>query len=292
MKAEDIIIKESSIIKKSNMLARAAWSPDSIWESRLVAIVAAQVHKDDKDFTMYRVPITELLAGANVTNTGRVYKTLDELTDKAMTRLIKIKEGRSWVKYTLFSKCQFIEGEGSLLVRFDPDLKPHYLGLKRHFTTYSIAEFMALPSVYSQRIYEMLRSWDECISTNISISDLQESLCAPASMRKNFGEFRRRVLDKAHKDIHKFTKLKYEWEPVKKGRKVVAVRFVMGKQSMKKAQDKARASSVKSSLRYDSQDRKRNNDQATSLLAAVQCAADGCPGRGSQPFCKACMEGK
>jgi plasmid replication initiation protein len=138
----------------------------------------------------------------------------------------------------------------------------------------------------------MLRSWDECISTNISISDLQESLCAPASMRKNFGEFRRRVLDKAHKDIHKFTKLKYEWEPVKKGRKVVAVRFVMGKQSMKKAQDKARASSVKSSLRYDSQDRKRNNDQATSLLAAVQCAADGCPGRGSQPFCKACMEGK
>ena len=110
MKAEPIIVEESSIIKKSNLLARAAWSPESVWESRLVAIVAAQVHQDDKDFTMYRVPVTDLLAGADVTNTGRVYKALDELTDKAMTRLVKIKEGRSCIKYTLFSKCQFTEG--------------------------------------------------------------------------------------------------------------------------------------------------------------------------------------
>ena len=284
MKAETIIVEESSSIKKSNLLARAAWSPESVWESRLVAIVAAQVHQDDKDFTMYRVPVTDLLAGADVTNTGRVYKALDELTDKAMTRLVKIKEGRSWIKYTLFSKCQFTEGERSLLVRFDPDLKPHYLELKKHFTTYSLAEFLSLPSTYSQRIYEILRSWDDCVTSEISVTDLHEMLCAPPSLRKNFYDFKRRVLDKAHKDITEKTRLRFEWEPIKKGRKVIAVRFYMGRKTMEKAAKKAKRISQQ----------KQTNKNNALFHAAVQCATqhpDGCGHlRGTKDCCKACME--
>jgi len=42
------------------------------------------------------------------------------------------------------------------------------------------------------------------------------------------GAFRRRVLEKAHKDICASTGLNFEWEPVKRGNAVVAVRFVFG----------------------------------------------------------------
>ena len=80
-------------------------------------------------------------------------------------------------------------------------------------------EFLLLPSIYSQRIYEFLKSWDDKPETIISVLDLHEMLNTPNSFRANFTEFRRWVLEKAHKDISKYTKLIYEWEPIKKGPK-------------------------------------------------------------------------
>lgn len=284
--AENILTDDKSIIKKSNILARASWSPDSIWESRIVAIVAAQVHKNDKDFYNYKVSVQDLLAAAGKARTGKIYENLDKLTDKAMTRLVKLKEKKKWVKYTLFSRCEYTEGAGDLLVQFHPDLKPHYLDLKKHFTTYSLTEFLSLPSTYSQRIYEILRSWDDCVTTEISTADLHEMLCTPDSMRKNFYEFKRRALEKAHKDITEKTRLKYEWEPIKKGRKVVAVRFYMGKKTI--------ANTAAKKNRADNQKQSAQNNAL--FLSAVQCAADhpdGCGQlRGTHDFCKVCMEAK
>lgn len=286
--AKNILTDDKSIIKKSNILARASWSPDSIWESRIVAIVAAQVHKDDKDFYNYKVSVQDLLTAAGKARTGKIYENLDKLTDKAMTRLVKLKEEKKWVKYTLFSRCEYTEGAGDLLVQFHPDLKPHYLDLKKHFTTYSLAEFLSLPSTYSQRIYEILRSWDDCVTTEISTADLHEMLCTPDSMRKNFYEFKRRALEKAHKDITEKTRLKYEWEPIKKGRKVIAVRFYMGKKTKAKV---AKANKQKA-------DKKQINKNNKLFLQAVQCAQahkdqGGCGQlQGTKDCCKACMEPK
>jgi plasmid replication initiation protein len=158
--------------------------------------------------------------------------------------------------------------------------------LKKHFTTYSLTEYLSLPSTYSQRIYEILRSWDDCVTTEISTADLHERLCTPPSLRKNFAAFRRRVLDKSHKDITGKTRLRYEWEPIKKGRKVTAVRFHMGKKTMAKTTAKKKQA--------DQQKQSKKNNAL--FLAAVQCAADhpdGCGQlRGTHDFCKACMAAK
>ena len=49
------------IVKKSNALARARWSADSVWEPRLVALLASKVKQDDEDFQTYEIPIRELI---------------------------------------------------------------------------------------------------------------------------------------------------------------------------------------------------------------------------------------
>jgi len=280
---ENIITNDKSIIKKSNILARASWSPDSIWESRIVAIVAAQVHQEDKAFHNYKVSIQDLLSATSVARTGKIYEKLDRLTDKAMTRLVKLKEKKKWIKYTLFSRCEYTEGTGELLVQFHPDLKPHYLELQNHFTTYSLAEYLSLPSTYSQRIYEILRSWDDCVTTEISVKDLNEMLCTPKSMRKNFAEFKRRALDKAHKDINEKTKLLYEWEPIKKGKKIVNIRFYMGKKTMGEIKTKKQKETNK----------KQSVINTKLFKKAILCAEtypNGCGQlRGKKECCQACF---
>lgn len=78
-------------------------------------------------------------------------------------------------------------------------------------------------------MFEVLKSWDDKPEITISLSSMHETLNTPESFRANFAEFRRRVLEKAHKDITKETSFSYEWEPVKHGRAVTGVRFIFAK---------------------------------------------------------------
>ena len=65
-------------------------------------------------------------------------------------------------------------------------------------------------------------------------------LDSPASFRADFRQFRTRVIEKAHKDIHEKTSLRFEWEPVKAGRSVEAIRFLFapGRKAIAEAETK------------------------------------------------------
>lgn len=218
----------NEIVKKSNALIRAQWTVKSVLEPRIVAVLASKVHVNDEDFKIYEVPISEILGqrygGENV-------KELVTVVDNIMGRVMTICESPTRIhKYNVFSRCTIDTKKGVLELRFDSDLKPHYLQLKANFTQYSLAEFMSLPSTYSQRIYEFLKSWSDKLEVVAELDDLHDMLDSPKSMRANFKEFRLRVLEKAHKDIveREGSSLWYDWEPLKQGRgkKVTAVRFV------------------------------------------------------------------
>jgi hypothetical protein len=218
----------NEIVKKSNALIRAQWTIESVLEPRIVAVLASKVHMNDADFKVYEVPISEVLGpkygGHDVRELGTVVKRI-------MGRVLTIRESDTRIhRYNVFSRCTIDTQKGILELRFDADLKPHYLQLKEKFTQYSLAEFMSLPSTYSQRLYEFLKSWCDKPEVVAEIDDLYAMLDVPDSFRKNFKDFRRRVLDQAHKDIAERdgSSLWFDWEPIKRGRggKVAAVRFV------------------------------------------------------------------
>jgi plasmid replication initiation protein len=219
----------NEIVKKSNALIRAQWTIQSVLEPRIVAVLASKVHIDDEDFKVYEVPVSEIL-GKNYG--GHDMQELASVVDNIMGRVITVYDGdgRGWTKYNVFSRCRFRPKDAVLELRFDSDLKPHYLQLKERFTQYSLAEFMSLPSIYSQRLYEFLKSWCDKSEIVAELDDLHDMLDTPNSMKTDFKEFRLRVLEKAHKDIveREGSSLWFDWEPIKKGRggKVVAVRFV------------------------------------------------------------------
>lgn len=251
------------IVKKSNALARARWSAESVWEPRLVALLASKVRADDTDFQVYEIPIVELICLAEKSPSGRTYMELASIVDRVMSRVITVndEEGGGWTKYNVFSRCRYNPEKGTLELRFDPDLKPHYLNLQRNFAQYKLLEYLMLPSIYSQRIFEILKSWADRTEVVISIDELHDMLGTPESLRKKFPDFRRRVLEKAHKDILKTTTLSYEWQPVKEGRAFVAIRFTFSnekrdfvhKEKVQKAGQKTRV---------------KNN---ASVVAAIVC---------------------
>lgn len=260
--AQTEMLVPGEIVKKSNALARARWTAASVWEPRLVAMLASKVHPDDTDFQVYEIPVAELIDKAEKAPSGRTYQELAAIMDSAMSRIITIKEGDKggWVKYNVFSRCRYNPEKGVLELRFDPDLKPHYLNLQRNFAQYSLLEYLMLPSIYSQRIFEILKSWCNKPEVVIPLSELLDMLNVPESFRRNFKDFRRRVLEKAHQDIHNKTSFFFSWEPITKGRAVVAVRFSFVKR-LAAAREKAKRETPK-----------RRPDSNAAFIEALACA--------------------
>lgn len=218
------------IVKKSNALARARWSVESVWEPRLVALLASRVQPDDTDFHVYEIPVAEIMRGSTG---GKDYREIEAVVDRVMSRVLTIRDNDGWTKYNVFSRCRYRKKDSILELGFHPDLKPHYLNLQKHFARYNLIEFLTLSSTYSQRMFEFLKSWDDQPEKEVGLEELFDLLDAPQSFKKDFRNFRIRVLEKSYKDIHEKTSLRYEWEPIKQGRSVVAIRFIFsGKRQM------------------------------------------------------------
>lgn len=283
--ASQQLMLPGGIVKKSNALARARWSAESVWEPRLVALLASKVRADDTDFQVYEIPITELIGLSEKSPSGRTYLELVGIVDRVMSRVITINDGENggWIKYNVFSRCRYNPEKGTLELRFDPDLKPHYLNLQRNFAQYKLLEYLMLPSIYSQRIFEILKSWSDRPEVVISIDELHEMLGTPESLRKKFPDFRRRVLEKAHKDILNTTTLTYEWQPVKQGRAFTAIRFTF-------SGGKRTAVQKEKTLRERWKQSSRNNANVVEAIACVKKKTGQCSARSNKKkVCDVCQ---
>ena len=277
---------QGEIVKKSNAIARAQWQPESIWEPRIVALVASKVRVDDEDFQTYRIPVAELAGCSDENLRGNQYKEIAKSIAHLGKATIRIEgnKPRNFRQYNVFSMCGY--EDGYLIARFDPDLKPHFLGLKGTFTEYSLMQFLKLPSAYSQQIFEFLKSWANVKSGEIIVSvvELHELLNTPESFRKDFAAFRRFVLERAYKDIHKHTSLKFEWEPLKAGRSVEKIRFSFSDCR------KAIAEKEKEKLKEE----KARRIETNRFLRAIECAKNkqgDCWIQDNQPVvCKICKK--
>jgi plasmid replication initiation protein len=189
--AERQLTLPGPIVKKSNQLARAAWPAQSVFEPRLVALVASRVTVEDEDFKEYKIPIDELFREDG----GETIKRVEAVTDSLQSRVITIPDEDGWTKYNVFIKSKLSMSERCVIAQFHPDLKTHYLALKGHFTQYSLFEFLLLPSVYSQRIFEILKSWQPSYpEVTLPLLELYEQLDVQTPTKKDFGNFRKRVL--------------------------------------------------------------------------------------------------
>lgn len=280
--AKQQLLLPGEVVKKSNAIARAQWQPQSVWEPRIVALVASKVRTDDEDFFTYKIPVSELTGVSDENLRGNQYREIAQSIAHLGKATIRIQGNnpRNFRQYNIFSMCGY--ENGYLIARFDPDLKPHFLGLQEKFTEYNLMQFLLLPSTYSQRIFEYLKSWDDKPELEISLLEFHKMLNTPESYRKNFKELRRWVLEKSHKDISKHTNLYYEWEPIKKGRSVEKIRFIFTKK---------RALPVSKSKETVAQEKKsKKSDKA--FLASIACRKERGPacegGRQKENICEIC----
>lgn len=273
------------IVKKDNRLVRSKITISNVEASRILANLVACIHADDKTLKrVYRVAVKDFLADTS----GRGYARVKGLCRELAQATVELEEPDPDGPHPIFETgaifSRIVYRKGIVEAEFNGHMAPFLLDLQQCFTQYSLIEYLKLPSIYSQRIFEILKSWSRMPEVVISMAELHRMLDSPSSFRANFKEFRRRVLEKAHKDITTHTSFWYEWEPVKAGRSVEAIRFLFAPGS------KAIAEAEQQKAKEDKQRRL----QAQRMGRALDCAkAKGgdCRTMDNKPIvCKACRQ--
>lgn len=234
------------LIRKSNELVEARYKFD-IWETRIFTKMLSMVHKNDEDFQPYRIYLSDIVKDFQVENNKDAYDRLRRGGNKLMSKIIKViretEEGLMELTTPIVVGVDRLVNPNSedgkfIDVSFHPDMRPFLLSLKSQFTIYDVNNILKLPSSYSIRLYELLKQYERIGSRKFELQELKEIIGVIEEIDNNgkkslkdnyplFGNFKQRVLLKAQKDLKKFTDIQFEFDPFKRGRKVVGVVFTI-----------------------------------------------------------------
>jgi len=219
---------KGQMIVKANKLVQAKM-PLTKLEHRVLAMLISQLDKGDQEFEFQKLPIKDLQTVSEKQSSGRLYQRAEEICDQLLDKKLKIKheteDGRRvYDGINLMARCKYIEGDGHIKAKFNEEMKPYLLQLKRRFTMYDAGYYVPLQSAHSMRIYELLKMREDISVLRISVEELREILGLEGKY-EYFSHLEHHVIQKAQEEVAGKTDISFTYDKEKEGRSVKRLRF-------------------------------------------------------------------
>ena len=224
---------EDKRIVKSNVLIDGKHIHLSVIEIKLLLLCIREIQKGDEVSKKYRIYLKDYLGMKTDTSTN-IYTQSRHYTKELLSRVIEIEDKKSLLQTHILSSVWYEkEGEeeykGYFDFTFSPEITPHLFDIKNRFTAYEIENVINLKSIYSIRLYEILKSFEGLGKRTISLDDLRWMLNVE-NKYPLFSEFNKYILKKSHKEMKKTCKdIYFDYIPQRKGRSVNRVLFFIKK---------------------------------------------------------------
>jgi plasmid replication initiation protein len=253
------------LIVKDNKLIRAKYSL-SLYQTRFIAHMATRINRDDTDFFTYTIRLNELLELLNIER--RHWKRLDKTLTELIGKIIVIENSDIEIKKTALLSYFSIDKKTEIVeYRFDKSMKPYLLDLgnkfkKGSYTKLSFEKIVGFSSQYSAKLYEILEMKAKqseayrnsaMLVFEYDLQDLKELLLGQYNLKTGnieipksyniFGNFKKRVLDPAHRELKEKGEYFFEYQTLKVGNRVVGIQFTIhknGEKIKKEAREKRR----------------------------------------------------
>ncbi|MED4051941.1 replication initiation protein [Priestia megaterium] len=213
-------------VTKSNILIESTYKL-SLQEQRILLIMASKVQPNDETLKTYRFRAKDFIEiVGNKKGTG-FYSYLKEIVNGLQTKILTIKEKGRQRNYNWVITSIYEENEGYITLQFHPSLKYLFLELKEKFTSYQLENVVRLNSVYSIRIYELLKQYERLRKRELTLEELRHFLAIEPTKYKQYGHFKSKVLAVAQKEINNKTDIHFEFVEIKTGRKVTSIEFII-----------------------------------------------------------------
>lgn len=241
---KNTIALSSSLVVTSNDLVLAKYN-FSLWQKRVFNYFVGQIDKDAREFKMQRVYISDLIRFFNSGDGKEVYDIITNIPKQLYNLSLKIpyisEEGHQ--RYgemriiTGYTKPEDREKDNAYIeFKFNDDLKPHLLELKRRFSKYDLHNIVGLQSTHSIRMFEILKSYEYQGEVRLEVEYLKTVL-ELGDKYKLYADFRRYVIDRSKEDLEKYCDISFDYKEIKKSRKVDEILFTIKRNNTTPAED-------------------------------------------------------
>jgi len=221
-------ITDNTVVK-SNALARSYYRFGLV-EKRIMEAMISKLDSrlaDLEQCQFIELPAVEYAKAFNV-RLNKAYEEMEKAVESLMAKVITIRGDKSRKQYALMVYAEYFKGEGKIVASFNPLITKELIGLRKNFTSYKLEKAVDFKSSYSWRLFEIMMSWKKSSDPiagwfTLSLEELMDMLGAPKNYR--WVNLKQRALDKAIQEIDRELNIKVWYEPIKKGRKIVMLKF-------------------------------------------------------------------
>lgn len=224
-------------INTSNNITNAKTKMTAL-ELKIFYQTVTLIDMKNTEFKEYVISVKDFCEALQLPITNREFlvKTCKKLLRQTFE--IDIKDG-DYIGYTIFSKIYYNQKEQNINLKFNEEMKPYLLQLKKNFTQIQQVKYIKeFESKYAIRIYALLKDYRLMANRDIKIEALTKMFKLPKSYN-NFNNLRKRVLEPAMEEINAKSDLKISSiEPIEKLRKkIITIRINFSNKSEKQAED-------------------------------------------------------
>ena len=219
---------EKFLVVQSNELIEATYSPMLTARAHKVSrLVFSLISPSDTDLRLYTVSIETLkrfLGYREEGVYGRFQQDLRDIAELLNKEPIVIKSENKVTSAYLIAAYQIDWKQGTVTFEIPQLLKPFLIELKRNFTKYPLVYIPKLRSSYAIRLYELLYQYKNIGHRAFELDDLQQKVGSAYTL---YGDFKRKVLGIAQRDLTENADITFDYKELKSGKKVTGIRFAI-----------------------------------------------------------------
>lgn len=214
-------------VTQDNALITASYSM-SLNEKRLLVSAISQLDPTSKAWKEGRASAT-ITAGDWVATFGgspkNAYRDLRKASSELFERKVQLRgDHRNGKRIRWIQAEEYSEDEGRVTIVFSSEVLYYLTSLFDEFTKYDLLGVAGLKSTHSIRLYELSSQFKGTGWRYITLDDLREMFCLGAAYPR-WQDLKKFVVERACKEITAKSDLEVDYEPVKRGRSVHAIRL-------------------------------------------------------------------
>lgn len=154
------------------------------------------------------------------------YKILKSTADKLVKNQITIEKPELFETQVIniVDSATYSKRHGTIKIEFTKSLM-EYLKASKNYTMYNLNEIADLTSIYAIRLYELIQQYKTTGYIKRTIEELRKIFKLDETEYKLYGDFKRKVITQAVKEICEKTEFGIEVEEIKESRKVTTLKF-------------------------------------------------------------------
>ncbi len=222
---------KKELVVQSNRLVEASYRLTLI-EQQIILFAICRAREEQLGLTADTLVTIKAADFAAMfgTHEDEVYRQLKEAVKTLFARAVVFRDthpetGKARTTHVRWvSRADYIDGAGTVQLRFAIDMIPYITRLEKEFTAYRLERIGKLSSAHAVRLYELLVQYLSLGKRELEIDWLRETLQVSEAYPR-IDNFKRKVIDASVKQINAHTDITTSYTQRKTGRNVTHLNF-------------------------------------------------------------------